>query len=251
MRERLSSACQAEASEPVQPRRRLVGFKQHHTAKCPPSDSVTVEDSFPCSGVRARCLFAALGIPSPEGDRAAEQGREGEERERRGSTEKEERDTSRGINKDNTTRETGLLLIDAGCRKKARGRTVGERRGREVVQYFNILCALVLSVVSASTTDAGVAADVSASVAVPASASQSIAGVREREKAPRDEMRGCGCEGGGVAGDTGPRGTDPPSVLRLKSKGGEEEGDAWLSVRSSQVKPSSPCSSSSSSRVFV
>lgn len=62
--------------------------------------------------VRAGCLLAL-----PRGERSAERKR------RRGTT------LHCGINEDNISTETGLLLIDAGCRNTERGRRVGKGRG--------------------------------------------------------------------------------------------------------------------------
>lgn len=78
--------------------------------------------------MRAGCLLAAFGIPGAEW-----RDLQVERKRKRG---RERKDTSCDINKDNIFTEPGLLLTDAGCRKKERGRRVGEGRG------FNV-CLLV------------------------------------------------------------------------------------------------------------
>lgn len=63
-----------------------------------------------------------LGSLAPSGE-IRRAGREEEKARAR------EEDTSCDINKDNIITETGLVLIDAGCRKEERGRRVGKGRG--------------------------------------------------------------------------------------------------------------------------
>lgn len=52
--------------------------------------------------------------------------------------EEEKKGTSCGVNNDTISRDTGLLLIDAGCREKGRQRRVGSRR-QEAVQCLHVL----------------------------------------------------------------------------------------------------------------
>ena len=91
-----------------------------------------------------------------------------------------------------SSQETGLVLIDAGCREEERGRRVGEGRGGLSLVFAvwisgwgtcrlymceclcvcvcvvsSGLCVSMMSVVSVSTGEGGVAADVVASVVAP------------------------------------------------------------------------------------